>query len=102
LLVSQFLDEAGPGRRLWPTPEAWSALRAYAWPGNVRELRAEVVRWRVFFGDDDGDGRIGLDALSPEIRGARASERASSVAVEVANDGSPRPLREQIEVVERG
>jgi DNA-binding NtrC family response regulator len=101
LLVSQFLDEAGPGRRLWPTPEAWSALRAYAWPGNVRELRAEVVRWRVFFGDDDGDGRIGIDALSPEIRGARASERAPSVAVEVANDGSPRPLREQIEVVER-
>jgi transcriptional regulator with GAF, ATPase, and Fis domain len=101
LLVSQFLAEAGPGRRLWPTAEAWSALRAYAWPGNVRELRAEVVRWRVFFGDDDGDGRIGLDALSPEIRGSRTSERPPIVAVEVASDGSPRALREQIEALER-
>jgi transcriptional regulator with GAF, ATPase, and Fis domain len=105
LLVSQFLAEGGSGRmgrRLWPTPEAWSALRAYAWPGNVRELRSEVVRWRVFFGEDeDGDGRIGLDELSPEIRGSRTTERLPSAPVEAANDGSPRPLREQIDAVER-
>jgi DNA-binding NtrC family response regulator len=99
LLAAQFLDEGKGRKKLWPTPEAWAALRAYAWPGNVRELRAEVVRWRVFFGD--GDGRIGLDALSPEIRGARASEQPSSVAVEVASDESPKPLREQIDAVER-
>jgi DNA-binding NtrC family response regulator len=101
LLVSQFLDEDG-GRRLWPTPEAWSALRAYAWPGNVRELRAEVVRWRVFFGDDDADGRIGLDALSPEIRGARVRAPATNVTTAVVeSDDGPKPLREQIEAVER-
>ncbi len=96
LLVSQFLAETGDARRPWPTPEAWAALRAYAWPGNVRELRAEVVRWRVFFGDDKS---IGLDALSPEIRGAKPVEppRASPAT----SNTTPRPLREQLDVVER-
>jgi DNA-binding NtrC family response regulator len=98
LLVSQFLAETGDARRPWPTPEAWAALRAYPWPGIVRELRAEVVRWRVFFGDDKA---IGLDALSPEIRGARAIEPLRSSATRVSTDGEPRPLREQIDVVER-
>jgi DNA-binding NtrC family response regulator len=101
LLVSQFLDEGDAnrmGRRLWPTPEAWSALRAYAWPGNVRELRAEVVRWQVFFAD--GDARIGLDALSPEIRAGRTSEAIASAPV-ITSDGSPKPLREQVDAVER-
>jgi DNA-binding NtrC family response regulator len=59
-LVAHFLGAS----RLRLTPAAWAALRAWRWPGNVRELRAEVQRWTVFCVD-----RVGLEDLSPELRG---------------------------------
>ncbi len=45
--------------------DALSALIAYAWPGNVRELRNVVEH--AFAVDEDGV--MGLDDLTPELRG---------------------------------
>jgi DNA-binding NtrC family response regulator len=76
-LVAHFLG----GSRLRPTPAAWAALRAWRWPGNVRELRAEVLRWTVFCTD-----RVGVDDLSPELRGHRVEARSAEI------EAAPRSL----------
>ncbi len=76
-LVAHFLG----GSRLRPTPAAWAALRAWRWPGNVRELRAEVLRWTVFCTD-----RVGVEDLSPELRGHRVEARSAEI------EAAPRSL----------
>jgi DNA-binding NtrC family response regulator len=70
LLVDYFMRSFADSHRTREpeiTPEAMACLQGYAWPGNVREVKnvAErlVLRCR--------DGRLGVDALPPEIRGAR-------------------------------
>ncbi|PRQ08525.1 Transcriptional regulatory protein ZraR [Enhygromyxa salina] len=102
LLVGHFVAETqgDGGERAWPTAQAWAALRAYRWPGNVRELRAEIVRWRVFYPDED---TISLDMLSPEIAAAlghTANVQQPETVQAPGVDEPPRPLLEQLGVVE--
>lgn len=67
-LLWHFLDQfnaRGPARIDAVARPALDALTAYPWPGNVRELR-NVVEY-AFVVDDDGV--LGLDDLTPELRG---------------------------------
>ena len=47
------------------TPAAVAAIQKFAWPGNVRQLQNELVRAAAFA----PAGEIGVDELSPEVRG---------------------------------
>ncbi len=88
-LVARFLDEVHRPE-LPVTAEAWERLAAWRWPGNVRELRAEVVRWAVF-----AERRVGVEDLSPEIRGVAPTVRRSE-------GGAVRPLAEVVAEAEAG
>ncbi len=73
LLIEHFLARH---RRLRPkrlSPECSAHLLRYAWPGNVRELENEVERLVVLSGEAPV---IGLELLSPRIRGWTPSEDA--------------------------
>jgi two-component system, NtrC family, response regulator HydG len=76
-LVEHFLARSAEARRKGVrglTPGALSLLFAYGWPGNVAEL-ATVVGEAVAA----CDGRdIGVEHLSPALRGARPDERGQS------------------------
>jgi len=64
LLARYFLGTlAAPGVEL--APEALAALEAFSWPGNVRQLENELRRATALT-----RGQIGLEDLSPEVRGA--------------------------------
>jgi two-component system nitrogen regulation response regulator NtrX len=76
-LLEHFLRIAAQSSRTEPpevTPEAMQHLRDYDWPGNVRELRnlAERLVLRAT------NGRIGLDALPPEIVGRQGEVAEAS------------------------
>ncbi len=50
------------------TPEAETAMSAYAWPGNVRELRNAVERGVIL----SADGLVGLEHLPGQLTSATA------------------------------
>jgi two-component system, NtrC family, response regulator AlgB len=62
------------------TPEAETALAAYAWPGNVRELRNAVERGVILARDES----IGLEHLPGQLTAATAAriELGGPVALE--------------------
>lgn len=94
LLVEFFLSKMAEGQgrvRKQISPEAMSALEAFAWPGNIRQLENELQRSHVMSGKDE---IITLSCLSPALSGASA---AVVPAVAVA-DGK---LKEVLESVER-
>jgi len=64
-------------------------LVAYSWPGNVRDLRHEVER--IVAMADDGD-LIDVEALSPEVQGARPAS-----AIKLAHNQTLQELVERIE-----
>ena len=96
LLAEVFVERAS--RRLDRKPPRMTRsvsalLHAYNWPGNVRELEKVMTRAVLMTSDDE---RI-RDRHLPQsvLRGA------TSTGSPVAEDGAPRPLKEQIAELER-
>lgn len=84
-LVAAFLERHAADRRVRVDRAAMSALRAFAWPGNVRELENEIRRALVL-----ADEVIGLEHLSPKVRGV--GEQAPADAMD---------LKGQVDALER-
>ncbi|MEC7521542.1 MAG: sigma 54-interacting transcriptional regulator, partial [Myxococcota bacterium] len=84
-LVAAFLERHAAERRVRVDRAAMSALRAFAWPGNVRELENEIRRALVL-----ADEVIGLEHLSPKVRGV--AEQAPADAMD---------LKGQVDALER-
>ncbi|MBK1703658.1 sigma-54-dependent transcriptional regulator [Halochromatium glycolicum] len=88
------------------TEAALAQLEHYPWPGNVRELANEIQRLLVL---GNGRPRLGVDELSPRIRGASAGEagmvppNASSCAAqdEVTVTAAALSLKDRVEQLER-
>jgi two-component system response regulator AtoC len=77
-LTWHFVDHfnaRGPSRIEGAESAALAALDAYPWPGNVRELR-NVVEYAFVV---DEDGVLGLDDLTPELRGEEPPEDVPSL-----------------------
>ncbi len=79
--VAKHWKGTGPAPRL--SQSALARLVAYSWPGNIRELENEMERMLVLAGD------------APELTGSMVSTRVAGQAV-----GSPRPLRDSLNVAE--
>ena len=105
LLAAHFLDRlaeerGGSAPRL--EAEALDALSVYSWPGNVRELENEIRRAATL-----SEGALGVDALSPHVREARARGRAPgggtavSVAMPTGEGDDRRTLKQAVEDLER-
>lgn len=62
-LVTHFLKQYKPEKKISLSNEALRALVGYSWPGNVRELRNVIQRLTLYV-----DNEIKLDDLPPEIR----------------------------------
>ena len=79
-------------------PGALAALQRYAWPGNVRELENQVERALIMatpgrpLGIHDFSGRI------TEMASGRVVEARAGV---MDVDGTPRPLRDVVDDIER-
>ena len=59
--------------------EVLDVLQGYTWPGNIRELENAIERAVILA---DGQPRIELDDLPPEVRGARPTPRSQPAAEE--------------------
>jgi DNA-binding NtrC family response regulator len=70
LLVAHFLPE-GSARF---SAEAMERMLLHRWPGNVRELK-NAVQTGAVRAAATGKSRVGVEHLTPEIAGARASAR---------------------------
>ena len=78
LLASHFLEKHRAAMKVRCegfTAEALEALGHYDWPGNVRELENEIQRALVLVRPG---GRVGVEELSPRIRGCHDNLRAPS------------------------
>jgi two-component system response regulator HupR/HoxA len=73
--------------------ETLAAMAAYPWPGNVRELANEIQRM-VALSDDDG--LLGLELLSPLVRGLSPVAGAPPSAAPAGGT-----LKDRVEALER-
>jgi DNA-binding NtrC family response regulator len=73
------------------SPDAMTALEAFAWPGNIRQLENEIQRAYVMSGKET---LITRECLSPAV----AARDSSGAAVSFAHD---KPLKEVLTGVER-